>query len=120
MNTVKIIFAKYGIPRKIMSDTGKNFVSDRFCQFCKTINIEQVVSLVYHHQSNGHVKACIKFIKHTLTKCAESGRDIYMALLQICTMPLGPGLPSPATLMFNRQVWGIMPVVDCKPCRTGL
>ena len=37
-----------------------------------------------------------------------------MALLQICTTPLGPGLPSPATLLFNRQVGGIMPVLDCK------
>ena len=38
-----------------------------------------------------------------------------MALLQICTTPLGQGLPSPAMLMFNRQVHGIMPVLDCKP-----
>ena len=37
-----------------------------------------------------------------------------MALLQIHTTPLGQGLPSPATLMFNRPVHGIMPVVDCK------
>ena len=40
-----------------------------------------------------------------------------MALLQICTMPLGQGLPSPSKLMFNRQVWGIMPVLDCKLIR---
>ena len=38
-----------------------------------------------------------------------------MALLQICTTPLGQGLPSPTTLMFNQQVCGIMPVLDCKP-----
>ena len=30
INTVKIIFAKYCIPLKIMSDTGTNFISDRF------------------------------------------------------------------------------------------
>ena len=29
--------------------------------------------------------------------------------------PLGHGLPSPATLIFNRPVQGIMPVIDCKP-----
>ena len=34
INTVKIIFAEYGIPRKIMSDMGTNFVADRFWQFC--------------------------------------------------------------------------------------
>ena len=30
-------------------------------------------------------------------------------------MPIRQGLPHPATLMFNRQVQGIMPVVDHKP-----
>ena len=48
-------------------------------------------------------------------KCADSGGDLNMALLQICTNLLGQGLPSPATLMLNRQVCGIMPVLDCKP-----
>ena len=70
-------------PEKIMSDAGTNFVSDRFQQFCKTINVEQAISLAYHHQNNGQVKACIKFIKCTFKKCAESGRDINMALLLI-------------------------------------
>ena len=37
-----------------------------------------------------------------------------MALLQICTTPLGQGLLSLATLMFGRPVCGIMPVVDHK------
>ena len=40
-----------------------------------------------------------------------------MALLQICTTSLGQGLLSLATVMFNRQVQGIMPVLDCKPMR---
>ena len=38
-----------------------------------------------------------------------------MALLQICMTPLGHGLLSLATLMFNRPVHGIMPIIDCKP-----
>ena len=64
--TTKVIFAEYGIPCKIMSHTGTNFVSDKFRKFCSRLNIEQAVSSAYHHPSNGQVKACIKFIKHTL------------------------------------------------------
>ena len=52
INTIKIIFTEYDISRKIMSDAGTNFVSNRFWQFWKTINVEQAVSLAYHHQSN--------------------------------------------------------------------
>ena len=62
-------------------------------------------------------QSLIRFIKITFKKCTDSGRDINMALLQICTTPLGQGLLNPATLMFNRPVHGIIPIVDCKPIR---
>ena len=52
ITSTKVIFAKYGIPKKLVSDAGTNFVSDRFQQFCKTINVEQAISSEYHHQSN--------------------------------------------------------------------
>ena len=87
-----------------MSDAGTNFVSEKFKHFCKSINVEQAVSLAYHHQSNRQVKACIIFIKQTFKKCTESGRDKNIALLHLHTMPIGQGLPSPVTIMFNRQV----------------
>ena len=38
-----------------------------------------------------------------------------MALLQIHTTPLGQGLLSLATLLFNCPVCGVMPVLDRKP-----
>ena len=38
-----------------------------------------------------------------------------MVLLQIRTKPLGQGLPSPATLLFNHPVCGLMTVIDRKP-----
>ena len=36
--TCKIIFAEYGVPKKIMSDSGGNFVSDKLKTFCKSLN----------------------------------------------------------------------------------
>ena len=115
ISTTKVIFTEYRIPHEIMSDTGTNFVSDKFRKFCSRLNIEQAVSSTYHHQSNGQVEACFKFIKCTLKKCADSDGDIHMVLFQICTTSLGQGLPSPTTLLFNCLVRGIMPVIDRKP-----
>ena len=115
ITTTEGIFPEYGIPQKLMSDSGTNFVSEKFWQFCKTINVEQAVSSAYHHQSNGQVEACIKFIKCTFKKCVNSVGDPNKALLQIHTTLLGQGLLSLATLMFNRQVCGIVPVLGCKP-----
>ena len=58
----KLIFADYSIPKKIMSDSSSNFISDKFKTFCKNLNIVQALSSSYHHQSNGQVEACIKFL----------------------------------------------------------
>ena len=55
-----------------MSDTGTNFVSDKFRKFCSRLNMEQTVLSAYCHQSKGQVKAFIKFIKCTLKKCTDS------------------------------------------------
>ena len=38
-----------------------------------------------------------------------------MAMLQIRTTAMGQGLPSPAMLLFNCPVRGIMPVIDRPP-----
>ena len=112
---VKVIFVEYGIPHRIMSDAGSNFILEKFRKICNSLDIEQAVSSSYHHQSNRQVEACIKFIKCTIKKCSDSGGDIYMAMLQIRTTPLGQGLPSPAMLLFKCLVRNIMPVMDRPP-----
>ena len=85
---VKIIFVEYGIPQRLMSDAGGYFISEKFKNFCSSLNIEEAVLLSCHHQSNRQVEACIKFIKHTVKKCSDSGGDIHMVLLQIRTTSL--------------------------------
>ena len=66
ITTVKIIFAEYSIPCILMSDAGSNFISEKFKSFCNSLNIEQAVLTLYHHQSNRQVEARIKFIKCTI------------------------------------------------------
>ena len=112
ISVFKVIFSEYGISKRVMSDADSNFISEKFRNFCNSLNIEHAVSSSYHHQSNGQVKACIKFIKHTMKKCFNSGGDVHIALLQIRTTPLGQGLPSPATLLLNCLGRGIMPIMD--------
>ena len=67
------------------------------------MNIEQVTSSSYHHQSNGQVEACMKFVKHTMEKCIETN-DIHIALLHIRATPLEPELPIQAMLLFNHPI----------------
>ena len=52
-------------------------------------------------------------------KCHESGNDVHIALLQIRTMLLGQVLPSPATMLFNCPVKGMMLVMNRPPLITN-
>ena len=40
IRAAKITFAEFGLPNKIVSDAGTNFVSDKFKQFCRQLNID--------------------------------------------------------------------------------
>ena len=65
-----------------------------------------------HHQSNGQVEACIKFVKCIQKKCFDTKGDPHVALLWIWMTPLGLGVPSPATVLFNHPIRGIMPIIS--------
>ena len=81
---VKVIFAEYGIPHRIMADAGSNFISEKIKKLYYRLNIKQPVFSLYHHQSNGQVEAYIKSIKCIIKKFSDySGGDIHMAILPI-------------------------------------
>ena len=64
----KLMFAEYEFPKKIDSDTGTNFTSEMFKDFCRQMNIQQTITSSCHHQSNGQVEAFLKFVKCTIRK----------------------------------------------------
>ena len=41
--------------------------------------------------------------------------NIYMALLQVSSTMMGPGLPSPTALLFNRPARGLLPIFSRPP-----
>ena len=52
-------------------------------------------------------------------KCIDTNTNTHIALLQIRSTPLGQGLPSPATLLFNHPIKGIMPILNRPPVHTN-
>lgn len=44
---------RYGIPLEVATDRGAEFTSDIFKQVCKLLNIKQIQSTAYHHESIG-------------------------------------------------------------------
>lgn len=50
---VKSVILKYGVPDRIASDRGTEFMSELFKSVSKLLNIEQLNSTAYHHQTIG-------------------------------------------------------------------
>ena len=56
-----------------------------------------------------------KICKAHTKKCFVSRSYPHTALLQIQMTPLGQGIPSPATMLFNHPIRGIMTVINRMP-----
>ena len=93
-----------------MSDACGNVLSEKFEKYCRRLNIEHVTSSSYHHQSNGQVTACIKIVKQTMKICCDTIYTSNSITSQNNTTR--PGLPSPATLLFNCPLRGIMLLIN--------
>ena len=68
------IFARFGIPKQIVSDNGPQFVSSEFRTFCKKQGIRHTLLPPYHLQSNGQAERFVKTLKGAIKKGMESGK----------------------------------------------
>ena len=64
------IICRYGIPRMLVSDNGKQFDNDAFRDFCSQLGIKNHYSSPAHLQANGQVevtnRSLLKIIKTRL------------------------------------------------------
>jgi len=101
-------FQKFGFPVKIFSDGGPQFKSDEYKQFCKRLNIENVLSSPYNSPSNGIAEQTVKEMKklvHCLTKSGKiDEEERTKALLVYVNTPRRPLNLSPSEILFGRQL----------------
>ena len=102
----KSMFARHGIPEKVITDNGPQFSSTEFCQFSNTYEFEHTTSSPYFPQSNGEAERAVKTIKSLLRKA----EDPYLALLAYRTTPLEIGY-SPSQLLMSRRLRSTVPMV---------
>ena len=60
------IITRFGIPEQIVSDNGRQFVSDEFHAFCKSNGIRHTTSSVYHSRSNGEAERLVQTFKKSM------------------------------------------------------
>ena len=91
-----------------MSDNGPQFQRE-YNEFCEEWNIAHTPSSPRYAKSHGFIERQIRYIKPIIKKCIASSCDVYLALLNVRATPLDSTLPSPAGLMFGRQISTTLP-----------
>jgi hypothetical protein len=69
------IICRYGPPEKILSDLGKQFISNLMAEVCTRIGIEQVFTSPYHPQANGMVERFNGTLKRMLAKMISQQQE---------------------------------------------
>ena len=68
--TVKVylsqIFARFGIPRTLVSDNGPEFVSSDLKQLCESLGIKKMEPSIYHPRANGIAERAVQTVKRAI------------------------------------------------------
>lgn len=106
---LKAHFARYGIPKQLVSDNGPQYVSSEFRKFTTGWGITHTTTSPHHSKGNGKVESAVKIAKRMLRKTAKSGEDQYLALLNIRNTPSQGLDSSPAQRLMGRRTRTLLP-----------
>ena len=104
----KAHFARFGIPERLITDNGPQFISSEYKQFASEYAFEHVTSSPYWPQGNGKAEAAVKIVKRMYQK----NKDIHLALLDYRNTPQQGQEHSPAQRLLSRRTKGILPMTS--------
>ena len=107
IHKMKAVFARHGIPKKVVSDNGPCYNSCEFQQFAESWGFQRVTSSYHYPQSNGLAEKTVQTAKRILTKAKEDKKDPYLSLLEYRNTPVD-GLKSPAQILMSCRLRSIL------------
>ena len=103
ISAFKSMFARHGIPMKVVSDNGPQFACASFRDFAKEWDFIHTTSSPRYPQSNGEAERFVQTVKDMFKKAEHGNSDVYVS-------PIGGVRLSPAQLLMNRQLKTKLPV----------
>ena len=74
INALRNIFARFGIPKQVMSDNGPQYTAEEFQMFMKyngVFTMKHITSSPYHHRTNGLAERYVQSLKSAMKKEGE-------------------------------------------------
>lgn len=112
INKLRENFARYGIPQILLTDNGRQFVSEEFKDFVRSWDFKHQTSSPYYAQSNGLAERNVGTMKNLMNKCAQDKTDEYAALLNFRAVSRDSEISSPAERFFNRKLRTNVPIAE--------
>lgn len=95
-------FARHGIPERVITDNGPQFVAQDYAKFAAEWDFQHVTSSPRYSQSNGKAESAVKIAKTLLKKALKEGSDVYLAMLEWRNTPDPDGVSAVQKLMSRR------------------
>lgn len=76
ISKLREIFARFGLPKLLVSDNGRQLVSKEFEEFLALNGIKHVTSPPFHPSSNGAAENCVKTVKQFLLKEMDNNSKV--------------------------------------------
>ncbi|RUS87639.1 hypothetical protein EGW08_004624 [Elysia chlorotica] len=102
ISKLKSHFARYGIPKILISDCGPQYTSSEFAEFAKDWGFANKTSSPAHRQANGKAESAVKIMKIIMLRCSRQSEDQHKALLGLRSTPRQDDL-TPAELVFKQR-----------------
>ena len=107
-NGLMEIFARTGIPLKLLSDQGSQFLGSLVRHLCRDLQVDQVHTAPYHPECNGAVERMHGTLVPMLTKASQLGLDwveqLPFALFALRSAPNRDTRFSPYQLVYGHRV----------------
>ena len=97
------MFAAHGLPQQLVSDNGRQFISDEFATFMKSNGIKHIRCAPYHPASNGAVERLVQTFKKAMKTSTDTSFALASFLLSYRT-PHSTTNKTPCKLFLGRTL----------------
>ena len=113
IETLSKIFSIHGIPDKLLTDNGPQFISTKFKEFIKVTGVKHVTSSPHFHQSNGFVERSNQTVRHMMEKVHGNRSQFYLGMLNFMNTPKDSSAGTPTQRLYNRRTATCLPTPKC-------